>query len=86
MDQFKGVIEALPEIEASLRSKKIELPRPDYGGVGATASSDAQDDVDVKEDENEEEEIPEASSKSKLDKFKFGKGNHEATSDEGEEK
>lgn len=84
MDQFKGVIEALPEIEASLRSKKIELPRPDYGGTGAAASNDAQANEGLKEDENEEEEVPETSSKSKLDKFKFGKGNHEATSDEEE--
>jgi len=84
IDQFKGVIEALPEIEASLKAKKIELPRPVYDSGGAAASEDEQFKDEVKAEEEDDEKVPVESSKGKLDKFKMGRGNHEATSDEEE--
>jgi len=86
IDQFKGVIEALPQIEASLAAKDISIPRPQYGGGDNTATSlvkteEAQND---EHEDDEEPEVPQEASKGRLEKFMMSKGNHEATSDEEE--
>ena len=88
IDQYKALIELLPQVESSLRAKGIEVPRPQYDGDSGAASINEKDNGAVKvkkddaEDEEEEEEpVKPSKSASKLEKFKL-KQNHEATSDE----
>jgi len=88
IDQFRAVIEALPQIEASLAAKGISVPRPRYDGGDTTATSLVKTDEAHKEahtddhEDHEESEVPQESSKGRLKKFMMSKGNHEATSDE----
>lgn len=70
----------LPDIEESLSAKGITMPRPHYGGE---AGADASPEDPAEYEEKEEDEAAE-SSKGRLEKYKMGKGNHEATSDEEE--
>lgn len=83
VDQFKGVIEALPEIEAALRAKDITIPRPTYSS-DQTVKDEAKEEEEEEAVADDDEEVPAESSKGELDRFKMGKGNHEATSDEDE--
>lgn len=34
VEQFSALVTLLPSIEKALRAQGIEVPRPDYGGVG----------------------------------------------------
>ncbi|OQN99780.1 hypothetical protein B0A48_14550 [Cryoendolithus antarcticus] len=88
-EQFNAVVEALPQIEASLKGKDIDMPRPDYSAViPAAATKDEDDDED---DDEEEEEADEAENDDEEDvkppiakkgAAKKKKPNHEETSDE----
>ncbi|KAH0130270.1 hypothetical protein KCU67_g16926, partial [Aureobasidium melanogenum] len=65
-----------------LKSQGQELPRPNYGeDTVAKASSPAKV---SKSEQDEDEPEPETNTAptSKLDRFKYEKKNHEATSDE----
>ncbi|KAK6417256.1 hypothetical protein LTR95_017362 [Oleoguttula sp. CCFEE 5521] len=87
-EQFNAVVEALPQIEASLKGKDIDMPRPDYSAVipaAATKEEDDDDDdeedeeVDEAEDDDEEDVKPPVAKKTAAKKKK---PNHEETSDE----
>nr|OQO19658.1 hypothetical protein B0A51_10967 [Rachicladosporium sp. CCFEE 5018] len=87
-EQFNAVVEALPQIEASLKDKDIDMPRPDYSAVIPAAAmkdeddEDEEDDVeddDEAEDDDEEDVKPPVTKKSAAKKKK---PNHEETSDE----
>ncbi|KAI5195924.1 hypothetical protein AUEXF2481DRAFT_25517 [Aureobasidium subglaciale EXF-2481] len=82
LEQFSAFLEVLPELEDALKEKGQELPRPNYG-LDATTQEPASepDEAEVKPSDVEAEADAVLSS-SKLDKFKYGKQNHEATSDE----
>ncbi|KAG9716794.1 hypothetical protein KCU73_g15535, partial [Aureobasidium melanogenum] len=87
LEQFSAFLGILPEVEAALKSQGQELPRPNHGeGTVAKASSPAK----VSKSEQDEDEPEPAGNEpetntaptSKLDRFKYEKKNHEATSDE----
>lgn len=88
IDQYKAVIELLPQVEYSLRAKGIEVPRPQYDdGASATSTNEKDNGAakvkkdDAEDEEEDEEPVKPSKSASKLEKFKL-KQNHEATSDE----
>ena len=86
IEQYTALIEILPDIERVLKSKRIEVPRPQYGKAAAKAvdeEEEEEEEVDDEEDDDDEE-VETSKSKGKLDKFKL-KSNHEATSDEDED-
>lgn len=76
----------LPEIEMTLQSKGITIPRPKYDGTQSVVEG-KQDDEDeetkdkVKATDEDENEDAKPAKAGRLDKFKH-KANHEATSDE----
>jgi hypothetical protein len=81
MEQFTALLGVLPDIERALKSKGVEVPRPQYDKSGAAGG----DEVEAELEEDEEEKASgKPKSKGKLDKFKI-KSNHEATSDEDED-
>ncbi|KAF4551364.1 RNA polymerase II transcriptional coactivator-like protein [Elsinoe fawcettii] len=95
MEQYETLLSLLPQVEEVLKKQGIEVGRPEYGGKAkaAAAEEEQEDEDDGKpegEEDDEEEEIKPAKKaretdgdrKSKLDRFKFDKQNHEATSDE----
>ncbi|KAH9845821.1 Transcriptional Coactivator p15 (PC4) [Teratosphaeria destructans] len=77
IDQFSAVMDVLPQIESTLKSKGIAIPRPKYDGGAADAGNDEPEEEDEEEAPDEEEDAK----PSKLDKFRM-RPNHEATSDE----
>ncbi|KAI4761775.1 PC4-domain-containing protein [Aureobasidium sp. EXF-3400] len=89
LEQFSAFLEILPEVEAALKSQGQNLPRPNYAEDEVTKTSSAKP-FKLEPDETEPEQAdsePEANtapSTSKLDRFKYEKKNHEATSDEEE--
>lgn len=76
----------LPQIEDVLKSKGEDVPRPDYKSSSAAVdpSSPAENEAEDggKADVND---VGGSLAVSKLDQFKYSKGNHEATSDEDNE-
>jgi len=83
IDQFTAVLDILPELERTLKSKGITIPRPEYDR--AEVAPGTANDGDHDEGAAEVDEAPvETKSTSKLSKF-MHKPNHEATSDEDEE-
>ena len=89
IEQYTALIEILPDIERVLKSKGIEVPRPQYGKATTKAVDEEEeeevDDEEVDDEEDDDdEEVETSKSKGKLDKFKL-KSNHEATSDEDED-
>ena len=90
-EQFTALLAVLPDIDHVLKSKGIEVPRPQYDKAAATSSdpaeAESEEDEDEDEDEGEDEDeeaFEQPKSKRKLNKFKM-KSNHEATSDEDED-
>lgn len=81
MEQFTGLVGILPQLEGVLKSKGVEVPRPQYDTAATQARAE---DLDESEEDDEEEEFEKPKSKGKLDKYKM-KSNHEATSDEDED-
>ena len=87
LSQFATLVEILPQIESILKEKGQTIPRPDYEGGDSEALStaalkaEAAGQSEAEEDESAEEKTI-AIEPSKLDKFKYSKKNHEATSDE----
>ncbi|KAI4787727.1 hypothetical protein E4T45_13727 [Aureobasidium sp. EXF-8846] len=83
-------LEILPEVEAALRSQGQELPRPNYAHDDDTKVSSSAKLPKSEPEESEPEPEPAvdkpdmntAPSTSKLDRFKYERKNHEATSDE----
>ncbi|KEQ71990.1 PC4-domain-containing protein [Aureobasidium namibiae CBS 147.97] len=69
LEQFSAFLGILPEVEEALKSQGQELPRPNY----------TQDEIPA---DYEPETDAAATTTSKLDRFKYEKKNHEATSDE----
>lgn len=74
-------------MEAALKSQGQELPRPNYGDEDVARASSSARTLKPEQDEAELEpafDEPETNttSTSKLDRFKYEKKNHEATSDE----
>ncbi|KAK6006658.1 hypothetical protein QM012_005666 [Aureobasidium pullulans] len=87
LEQFSAFLGILPEVEAALKSQGQELPRPNYGGEGEVNVSSSAKAFKSEQEEAEPEPIgdkPESNtaSASKLDRLKYEKKNHEATSDE----
>ena len=84
IEQYTALIEILPDIERVLKSKGVEVPRPQYGKA---TSKTVEEEQDVDEDEDDDEEFETSKSKGKLEKFKLkpNHANHEATSDEDED-
>ncbi|KAI4728235.1 PC4-domain-containing protein [Aureobasidium sp. EXF-10728] len=88
LEQFSAFLGILPEIEAALKSQGQELPRPNYGEEDDLKASSSTKTPKVEQASAEPEPLddePEtntAPSTSKLDRFKYEKKNHEATSDE----
>lgn len=92
LEQYNALIELLPQIETALKGKGEDVSRPDYNDDKSTLSSAI---VKASPEENANDETSEdaghdgqklqvhASSK-KLDKSRYSKQNHEATSDEEE--
>ncbi|KAF2770444.1 hypothetical protein EJ03DRAFT_350516 [Teratosphaeria nubilosa] len=77
IDQFSVVMDVLPQIESTLKSKGITISHPKYDGGAAEAGS-------VESEEEDEEKVPDDeqdAKPSRLDKFRM-RPNHEATSDE----
>jgi len=75
------MVEVLPQLERELQAQGESIPRPKYDGQ-STATPAVKD-----EDNHQDDEKPiagEAEQPSKLDRFKYTKPNHEATSDEEE--
>lgn len=87
MEQFSAFLGILPEVEAVLKSQGQELPRPNYGEdtvakpSSSAKASKSEEDADEPEPAGDESETNTVST-SKLDRFKYEKKNHEATSDE----
>ena len=75
MEQYSRFIELIPDIERVLKSKKVDVPRPQFNGK-------ATDRENSDEEEEGEDEHPASSSRNR-DNSK--KRNHEATSDEDSE-
>ncbi|KAF2227958.1 transcriptional Coactivator p15-domain-containing protein [Elsinoe ampelina] len=100
MEQYEVLLGLLPQIEDTLKKQGIEVGRPSYSGKStAPAKEDEPGEENDQEEADEEEEgegnavgkpvkedktTGNTTSRSKLDRFKFDKGNHEATSDEEE--
>lgn len=82
MEQFSALLEVLPEIEAALKSKGQELPRPNYASEGPSIAAESEQEEFETKTADVELETKTDTSSNKLDKFKYGKKNHEATSDE----
>ncbi|CAD0041134.1 PC4-domain-containing protein [Aureobasidium pullulans] len=82
LEQFSAFLEVLPEIEAALKSKDQELPRPNYTSEGPSIAAESEQEEFETETADVEPETKTDTSSNKLDKFKYGKKNHEATSDE----
>ncbi|KAG9586966.1 PC4-domain-containing protein, partial [Aureobasidium melanogenum] len=87
LEQFSAFLGILPEVEAALKSQGQELPRPNYGEDTAAKASSSAKVSESEQDEDEPEpagDEPETNTAhtSKLDRFKYEKKNHEATSDE----
>ncbi|THW93585.1 PC4-domain-containing protein [Aureobasidium pullulans] len=82
LEQFSAFLEVLPEIEAALKSKGQELPRPNYASEGPSIAAESEQEEFETETADVEPETKTDTSSNKLDKFKYGKKNHEATSDE----
>ncbi|KAI4833737.1 PC4-domain-containing protein [Aureobasidium sp. EXF-8845] len=90
LEQFSAFLEILPEVEAALRSQGQELPRPNYAHDDDTKVSSSAKLPKSEPEESEPEPEPAvdkpdmntAPSTSKLDRFKYERKNHEATSDE----
>ncbi|GAB7352251.1 hypothetical protein MBLNU459_g2720t1 [Dothideomycetes sp. NU459] len=82
IEQFSTFVELLPQIEEVLKSKGEEVPRPKYGSPTAITklSSPSTNDGNT----NEELAV-DGPVQSGLDKFKYSKKNHEATSDEDDD-
>jgi hypothetical protein len=92
------MIEALPEIETTLKGKGIALPRPEYGADWKKPASKDEADEDEEEDgpakiedakpaisrdqDDDDEEEVPKPVVGRLDRFRVSKRNHEATSDE----
>jgi hypothetical protein len=81
IEQYTALIEILPDIERVLKSKGVEVPRPQYGKA---TTKTVKEEEHVDDDEEDDEEFETSRSKGKLEKFKL-KPNHEATSDEDED-
>nr|OQO17211.1 hypothetical protein B0A51_17336 [Rachicladosporium sp. CCFEE 5018] len=89
-EQFNAVVEALPQIEASLKEKDIDMPRPDYSAaIPAAATKEEDDDEDDDNDDAEEDDEAEDDGEedvkppvAKNNAAKKKKPNHEETSDE----
>ena len=84
IDQFTALLDILPDLESTLKSKGIAIPRPKYGSSNGTKKNTDEDSDKDEEDEEAEEDPPEAKTSNKLSKF-MHKANHEATSDEDED-
>ena len=84
IEQYTALIEILPDIERVLKSKRIEVPRPQYGKAAAKAVDEEEEEEVDDEEDDDDEEVETSKSKGKLGKFKL-KSNHEATSDEDED-
>ncbi|KAI5194888.1 PC4-domain-containing protein [Aureobasidium subglaciale] len=82
IEQFSALLEVLPEVEEALKEKGQELPRPNYSLEAASQEPASEPDEVEIEPGNFKAEAESIPSSSKLDKFKYGKKNHEATSDE----
>lgn len=94
VDQFAALLDILPELEAALKSKGEVVPRPQYErnaadaqpSPGAIDNEEGEEEAEGEEEEEkpdeEEDEHDIKTSSSKLDKFKYSKKNHGATSDE----
>ncbi|KAG8628821.1 hypothetical protein KVT40_002686 [Elsinoe batatas] len=100
MEQYEALLELLPQIEDTLKKQGIEVGRPNYSGKGKAPAKEELDEENEEEEADEDEDsesngvgklvkedeaVENTNSKSKLDRFKFDKGNHEATSDEEDE-
>ncbi|KAK6428003.1 hypothetical protein LTR95_015858 [Oleoguttula sp. CCFEE 5521] len=87
-EQFNAVVEALPQIEASLKERDIDLPRPDYSAVIPAAATkeendeDDDDNDDVEEDEAEDDDAEDVKPSIAKTGAAKKKPNHEETSDE----
>lgn len=91
IEQFNALVELLPQIEDSLKSKGEPVSRPSYGGTTTTTTEPPSDSNDKSaEDNNEVDQAGEngpvepQQNSNKLEKFKYTRKNHEATSDEEE--
>jgi hypothetical protein len=82
LEQFSAFLKILPELEATLKSEGQELPRPHYATEDASEAPASVKDEATAEPEDMKAIADDKPSSSKLDKFKFDKKNHDATSDE----
>ncbi len=81
IEQYTALIQILPDIEGVLKSKDIEVPRPQYDEAITKTIKESEA---VDDDEDDEEEVETSKSKGRLEKYKL-KRNHDATSDEDED-
>lgn len=99
VEQYNTLVELMPQIEKSLKSKGETVARPSYDDEVATSDQssaavkpESEDEQQIEEDEEEGAAPPttesvahssvKAQQPSKLDRFKYAKPNHEATSNE----
>ncbi|KAH0285784.1 PC4-domain-containing protein, partial [Aureobasidium sp. EXF-3399] len=88
LEQFSAFLGILPEVEEALKSQGQELPRPNYTQDEIVQTSSARipksepDESEPEPADYEPETDAAATTTSKLDRFKYEKKNHEATSDE----
>lgn len=89
LEQYNALVELLPQIETALQSKGETVSRPSYADSDQgskpflTSAEDGSDQSDAEDDVEKDDPVPDdEKTSSKLDKFKYSKKNHEATSDE----
>ena len=80
IEQYTALLNAIPQIERSLKAKGVDVPRPNYDSTTGTEVSENG----VGDEAKDRDPIYSKASTSKLDQYKM-RANHEATSDEDED-
>ena len=78
IEQFSNFVTVLPEIEAALKEKGVEVTRPVYDGAGREENAEVEEEGGEQDAEDEQEEDAGKEEKG------GGKKNFEETSEEGE--